>query len=128
MTKSIIKIDDKILIEINKKGINAILINGEIKVGDYDGVEFKVTKMKNEEFVKEIVDKVKEFLLKCNFIQSIVMSDMYYIKFYLNKREVIAFISEDGKITLNVEVELNEDLKEKLFLCVDEFKKLLKIF
>ncbi|BAB66756.1 hypothetical protein [Sulfurisphaera tokodaii] len=127
MTKSIIKIDDKILIEINKKGISAILVNGEIKVGDYDGVEFKETKMKHEEFVKEIVDKVKEFLLKCNFIQSIVMSDMYYIKFHLGEREVIAFISEDGKITLNVEVELNEDLKEKLLLCVDEFKKLLKI-
>ena len=65
MTKSIIKnADGTILIEINKKGINAILVDGgKIKVEDFDGVEFKEKIMKKEEFVVEVVKRLSNCFL-----------------------------------------------------------------
>lgn len=124
MTKSIIKYDNEILIELNKRGINAILVNNSIKVGEYDGVEFKEKEMKHEDFVNEIVKKVKELIGYCDFVTSIVMSDMFYVKFYFNDIEVIAFISDDGQITYNVQVELPEEIKVKLYECVKRFKEI----
>ncbi|BFH72172.1 hypothetical protein SJAV_01160 [Sulfurisphaera javensis] len=122
MTKSIIKTNDKILIEVNKRGINAILVNGEIKIGEYDGVDFKEKEMKHEEFVKEIVMKVKDLMQSCNFVLSIVMSDMFYVKFLYDNKEIIAFISEDGEVTYNTEINIPDEIKVKLYDCVKGFK------
>jgi len=123
MTKSIIKNDGAILIEINKRGINAILVDGEnIKIGDFDGVEFKERSMKKEEFVFEVVNKVKQLLSSCPFVSSIVMSDMFYVKFNYQGEEVIAFISEDGTITFDKELNIPEEVRKDLLFCVKKFK------
>jgi len=41
MTKSVIRHENGLLIELNKRGVEAILVNGEVSLGEYDGVEFK---------------------------------------------------------------------------------------
>lgn len=124
MTKSIIKESDgTILIELNKKGINAILVkDNEIRIGEFDGVEFREKGMKKEEFVEEIVRRVKGLLNYCPFVKSIVMSDMFYVKFNYRDREVIAFISADQNITYDQQMEIPTDLRINLLQCVKRFK------
>ena len=124
MTKSVIKNDDgTVLIELNKKGINAILVdNNNIKIGEYDGVDFVEKNMKKEEFVIRIVDEVRQLLSSCYFVSSIIMSDMFYVKFNYQGEDVIAFISEDGMITFDKDLDIPEEIKKELFLCVKRFK------
>jgi len=124
MTKSVIKNDDgTILIELNKKGINAILVKGnDIKIGEYDGVDFIERNMKKEDFVIRIVDEVKQLLSSCSFVSSIIMSDMFYVKFSYQGEYVIAFISEDGMITFDKDLDIPEEIKKELLLCVKRFK------
>jgi len=124
MTKSIIKNDDgTILIELNKKGINAILAkDNDIKIGEYDGVDFTEKNMKKEDFVIRIVDEVKQLLSSCSFVSSIIMSDMFYVKFSYQGEDVIAFISEDGMITFDKDLDIPEEIKKELLLCVKRFK------
>jgi len=124
MTKSVIKNDDgTVLIELNKKGINAILVKGnDIKIGEYDGVDFIEKNMKKEDFVIRIVDEVRQLLSSCYYVSSIIMSDMFYVKFNYQGEDVIAFISEDGMITFDKDLDIPEEIKKELLLCVKRFK------
>jgi hypothetical protein len=127
MTKSLIKLDDnKFLIEINKRGINAIMVNNEIKVGDFDGVEFieKDVKEKDKEFINDIVSKMRKLLENCKFVKSIVLSDLIYVKFNMGELDVIAFVSEDS-ITFNEEIKLSSDLIESIRNCAKAFKDIV---
>ncbi|BCU71466.1 hypothetical protein [Stygiolobus caldivivus] len=62
MTKSIIRLDKGFLIELNKKGIEVILVDGKIKVGNYDGVNFTEKRVSEQkmEYVGKIVEDVKK--------------------------------------------------------------------
>jgi len=88
MTKSVSKLKiegkDVIMIELRKHGIDSIMLNGEIKVGEYDGVDFVKKEVSEEKMkiAKEYSLKVKELLNLCPCIISIVYSDMLYVKFY----------------------------------------------
>jgi len=127
MTKSIIKAGDKLLIELNKKGIGAILVNGEIKVGEYDGVDFieKGLKEGKEEYVRSVVSSVKDLLSKCPHVVAITMSDMFYVKFLLSEEEVIAFINENG-VTFNKEIMVDKEIINEIEKCVKDLSRLLK--
>ena len=127
MTKSIIKLGDKVLIELNKKGVGAILVDGEIKVGDYDGVDFieKGLKEGKEEYVRSVVSSVKELLSRCPHVIAVTMSDMFYVKFLLGEEEVIAFINEN-EVTFNKEVVVDKEIINEILGCVENFSRLLK--
>ena len=124
MTKSVIKNSDgSVLIELNKKGINAILVDGNnIKVGEYDGVEFMEKNIKIQDLAIKVVDKVMHLLVTCPSVSSIILSDMFYVKFSYQGEDVIAFISEDGTITFDKDLDIPEEIKKKLLLCVNRFK------
>ena len=126
MTKSIIRLDHGFLIELNKKGINAILVDDVIKVGEYDGVEFKEKEVSEEKvnFVKSVVEEVKKMMSECTHVKSIIMSDMFYVKFDYEGKEVIAFVSEDS-VTFNVEEDVDQSFKDEIKRCVERFKEVM---
>ena len=126
MTKSIIRLDKGFLIELNKKGIEVILVYGEVKVGDYDGVSFteKGVSEQKMEYVGKIVEDVKKMMGTCPHVKSIIMSDMFYVKFEYAGNEVIAFVSE-GMTTFNAEVEVDKAIKEEIERCVERFKEVI---
>lgn len=123
MTKSILRLgENKLLIEIRKRGVDTIYFDGKIRVGDYDGVEF-VERDVNEEkrkFAEEVVRKVLSLLSKCESVSSIVLSDLVYIKFRYGSEEIVAFISEDNNITFDKPIAESQALKSMLLNCKEE--------
>ncbi|WP_373468997.1 hypothetical protein [Acidianus infernus] len=133
MTKSVskLKIEGKevIMIELRKHGIDSIMLNGEIKVGEYDGVDF-VKKEVSEEKMKiaeEYSLKVKELLNLCPCIISIVYSDMLYVKFYYNSVDVIAFISQNGYTTYNKQISIDKSTEGRIKDCALKFLEILGV-
>lgn len=126
MTKSVIRHENGLLIELNKRGIEAILVNGEVSLGEYDGVEFRKKQVSDDkvEFVRKVVSEVKTMMENCPHVISIIMSDMFYVKFLFNGKEVVAFVSED-MITFSSEGEVDEELKDEIKKCVDRFKEVI---
>jgi hypothetical protein len=118
MTKSVIRHENGLLIELNKRGVEAILVNGEVSLGEYDGVEFKKKRVSEDkaEFVRKVVSEVRTMMESCPHVISIIMSDMFYVKFLFNGKEVVAFVSED-MITFSSEGEVDEELKTKSEMC-----------
>ena len=134
MTKSVSKLKiegkDVIIIELRKHGIDSIMLNGEITVGEYDGVDF-VKKDVNEEKMKIAEGyslKIKELLSSCPCIISIVYSDMLYVKFYYNSTtEVIAFISQNGYTTYNKQIPIDKQTEEKIKDCAMRFLDIIGV-
>ncbi|MCY0883363.1 MAG: hypothetical protein OWQ50_06120 [Acidianus infernus] len=133
MTKSVskLKIEGKevIMIELRKHGIDSIMLNGEIKVGEYDGFDF-VKKEVSEEKMKiaeEYSLKVKELLNLCPCIISIVYSDMLYVKFYYNSVDVIAFISQNGYTTYNKQISIDKSTDGRIKDCALKFLEILGV-
>ncbi len=121
MTKSVIKQGDSIIIELYKGGIEAIKIDGEIKVGVFDGIDF-IDKSVSEEKLNKARDYAKKILSSissCPCIISIVFSDMIYTKFMYRGQEVVAFIS--NCVTYNKQISIDKDTESKLVECSKKF-------
>ncbi len=133
MTKSVSKLEiggkDVIIIELRKHGIDSIMLNGEVTVGDYDGVDF-VKKEVSEEKMKiaeEYSSKVKELLTSCPCVISVVYSDMLYVKFNYNSTDIIAFISGNDYITYNKQIPIDKLTEEKIKDCAMKFLDILGV-
>ncbi|BDC19163.1 hypothetical protein [Acidianus sp. HS-5] len=133
MTKSISKLKiggkDVIIIELRKHGIDSIMLDGEVSVGEYDGVDF-VKKDASEEkmkIAKDYSSKMKELLSSCACIISIVYSDMLYVKFYYNSTDVIAFISQNGYTTYNKQIPIDKSIEDKIKDCAMRFLDILGV-
>jgi len=127
VTKSVIKQGNSIIIELYKGGIEAIKVNGEIKVGEFDGVDF-VEKSVSEEKLNKARDYAKKILnaiSSCPCIISIVFSDMIYTKFVYNGQEVVAFIS--NCVTYNKQISIDKDTENRLLECSKKFMNSLDL-
>jgi len=127
VTKSVIKQGNSIIIELYKGGIEAIKVNGEIKVGEFDGVDF-VEKSVSEEKLNKARDYAKKILNAislCPCIISIVFSDMIYTKFMYKDQEVVAFIS--NCVTYNKQISIDKDTENRLLECSKKFMNSLDL-
>ncbi|ARM75773.1 hypothetical protein [Acidianus manzaensis] len=129
MTKSIVRCNGDILVELRKHSIDTILYrDGNIKIGEYDGVDFREKQASKEKYqiAKNYMEKILELLTSCDEIISFVYSDIIYIKFVYSKCIIIAFISGDT-MTFNKEIKINEETKEKILNCKNKFLQILEI-
>lgn len=127
MTKSVIKQGNSIIIELYKGGIEAIKVNGEIKVGEFDGVDF-VEKSVSEEKLNKARDYAKKILNAisyCPCVISIVFSDMLYVKFMYRNQEVVAFIS--NCVTYNRQIPIDKDTENRILECSKKFVNSLNL-
>jgi menaquinone-dependent protoporphyrinogen IX oxidase len=127
MTKSIIKQGNSMIIELYKGGIEAIKINGEIKIGEFDGVDFIEKHVSEEKMAraKSYVEKILDAMSSCPCIISIVFSDMIYTKFTYKGKEIVAFISKC--VTYNKQISVDKDTENRIVNCSKKFLDALSL-